>query len=278
MCRWIAYIGAPIKLSTLIVSPSHSLIRQGTHTKMSFDSCGSLLRTNGDGYGAGWYDGEDEQPCVVKGADPIWNSENFINICNHVKSALFMAHARLTTTGQVHRYNAHPFHYKNWLFQHNGEISDFPKIRRSLQMDIAPDLYPHLQGTTDSETFFLLALTYGLETNPKRALQKLVTRLRQAAKDHDTQGKLNLSCVMSDGQNLYTIRYSENAPANTQFYSHNTESLGDFSDDYETLPKHNTVFVSEPLDDLSDKWTEVPVNSFTHTYQGNSVIESLMDE
>jgi len=161
---------------------------QGTNTEMNFDKGGALLQTNGDGYGAGWY-GEEQQACVVKGKDPIWNNENFTNICRHTKSGLFMAHVRLTTTGKVHWENSHPFAYKNWVFQHNGEISDFPKIRRDLQFDIAPELYPELNGTTDSETFFLLALTYGLQDDPKRALQKLVERLQKVAIDHDTGGR-----------------------------------------------------------------------------------------
>lgn len=262
MCRWIAYKGSSIRLSDLIVSPEHSLVNQSRNAQMYFDKNGILMQTNGDGYGVGWYS-DLEEPCVIKGKDPIWNNQNLTNICNHVKSELFMAHVRLTTTGAVHRDNSHPFSYKNWLFQHNGEIGEFSKIRRELQIEIHPDLYTELSGTTDSETFFYLALTYGLENNPQNAMERLIKRLRKAAKDNGTNGILNLSCAMSDGQSLYTIRFGENVPhIHTQFYSTDSNCLEDFMTDSSSLPETSAMIVSEPLDKLSDKWEEVPKNSF----------------
>jgi glutamine amidotransferase len=36
---------------------------------------------------------------------------------------------------------------------HNGEIGGFTAIRRELAMAVAPELYPCIQGATDSEVF-----------------------------------------------------------------------------------------------------------------------------
>lgn len=276
MCRWIAYSGEPIELAKLVISPSHSLLEQGTDTELNFASDGQLLQTNGDGHGVGWYTKGINEPCVYKDKDPIWNDQNLKNVCRHTRSHLFMAHIRLTTTGSVHRENSHPFAYENWVFQHNGEISDFPKLRRALQMDIRPDLFHNLQGTTDSETFFYLALTYGLQTDPIGAIRKLITRLNEAGETFKTEGELNLSCAMSDGETLYTIRYGKNVKANTQFYSRNTECLSDFADNCLSLGTDSVLFVSEPLDSLSVNWTEVPENSFTRAKNGQVEIERLM--
>lgn len=273
MCRWIAYSGEKVKLEQYIISPAHSLLRQGTQAKMLQHPDGTMLNVNGDGYGAGWYS-EEDTPCVVKEEIPVWNSENFKNICHHTSSHLFMAHVRLTTTGEVHRENSHPFAYKNWLFQHNGYITDFHEVQRDLQMDIAPELYPCVRGTTDSETFFYLALTYGLEQNPKAAMEKLYNRLVEANKKRGG-GRFNLSCAFSDGHKLYTIRVADGVAPNTQFYSSNPKCLDDFEDNDTFLPEGSVLLVSEPLNDLSDKWTEVQDGSFVTIWGGEVAVQGL---
>ena len=233
---------------------------------------GAMLNVNGDGYGVGWYS-DEPTPCVVKGKDPIWNNDNLKNICHHTSASLFMAHVRLTTTGTAQRENSHPFSHENWLFQHNGFVSEFPSIRRALQMEIAPELYPHLKGTTDSETFFLLALTYGLKKHPKKAIEKLVERLKKAVEPQN-EGCFNLSCVMSDGEKLYTVRTSHNVTPHTQFYSTSPACMQDFTEDA-FLPKNSALVVSEPLNSLSDNWQEVPPGSFVTIAGGVVDVQAL---
>ena len=209
MCRWLAYSGRPIFLDTLVTQPDHSLVAQSLHSKLNVSPAGILLSTNGDGFGIGWYNKRPE-PGVFRDDKPAWHDENLKNLCYQVRSHIFFAHIRATTTGDVQRTNCHPFQFKNWLFQHNGHVSHFEQIRRELQLEIAPELYPFIRGTTDSETFFLLALTYGLMENPKIALQKMVRRVLVAVNRHGSDGVLNLSCALSDGNKLYTLRFSHN--------------------------------------------------------------------
>ena len=49
MCRWLAYSGPRILLSSLILAPENSLIRQSRAALQGASS------TNGDGFGIGWY-------------------------------------------------------------------------------------------------------------------------------------------------------------------------------------------------------------------------------
>lgn len=269
MCRWLAYSGRPIFLDTLVTQPSHSLVAQSLNSELNISPAGVLLSTNGDGFGIGWYNRRAE-PGVFRDDKPAWHDENLKNLCHQVESHIFFAHIRATTTGDVQRTNCHPFQFKNWLFQHNGHVSDFDKIRRELQLDIAPELYPYLRGTTDSETFFMLALTYGLQENPKLALQKMVERVLQALERVNPKGVLNLSCALSDGDRLYTLRFSHNEEAMTQFYSSDTECIQDFDDQFELMPQGSIVVVSEPLDKASDKWKPIPANTFA-TIEANQV-------
>ncbi len=279
MCRWISYIGEHIFMDQVVLFPSHSLVKQSFDTKMRFSRDGNVLNLNGDGFGVGWYS-EKQVPGLFKDEQPAWSSRNLSNLCEQVKAHICFAHIRASTTGAVQRSNCHPFKYKNWLFQHNGHVSDFDVIKQELHGDIAPDLYPRIKGSTDSETFFFLALTYGLQDNPKQALQKMVKRVQMAAEDAGTEGLLNLSCALSDGDSLYTLRYAEGEKPNTQFYSTNFNLCKTSDMDEKNCPTPNryVVVVSEPLDNLEGQWTEVPENSFTIIKDGFVRHETFMEE
>lgn len=280
MCRWIAYSGQPIFIEQLITLPEHSLVEQSLHTEMNFNSDGNLMNTNGDGFGIGWYS-ERSEPGLYKDETPAWSNNNLRELCRQIRSRIFFAHVRATTTGAVQRSNCHPFKYKNWLFQHNGDVSEFHKVRRDLQMDIAPELYPELKGTTDSETCFLLALTYGLQTNPKEALRRMVDRVQRAMVENDLDdGGLNLSCAMSDGQKIYTLRYAHKAKSKTQYYSSVSGWITDLDESAESMScsaENSVIVVSEPLDDYDNKWTEIPDNSFATIYDSTVTIEQFKE-
>lgn len=274
MCRWIAYSGKPITMDTLVTKPARSLIEQSLNSMLSFRPDGSVIATNGDGFGMGWY-GARPEPGLFKVPSPAWNNENISELCAQISSGLFMAHIRAASTGTIQRTNVHPFKYKNWLFQHNGYINEFEKVRRELQFAIAPELYPQLLGTTDSETIFLLALTYGLQENPKLAFETVIRRVAQACEQAGIAPDMIFSCAISDGKSLYTLRYSSTARLHSQYYSTHAECLKDLGEVNETMPTRSVVVVSEPLDQSGELWTEVPSNTFNRFANGKAEIEQL---
>jgi predicted glutamine amidotransferase len=275
MCRWIAYCGAPIFIEQIVTLPDHSLVAQSINAEMNFTSEGTLVSLNADGFGVGWY-GEKDEPGLFKDELPAWSNENLHEICKHTKASIFFAHVRARTTGVVQRSNCHPFKYKNWLFQHNGHIDSFEVLRQDLHRDIAPEFYAELSGTTDSETFFLLALTYGLMDDPKKALQKAVKRVRAAAEEKKTSGIINLSCTVSDGDKVWTIRYAEKEAPMTQFYSTGSDWISDESGEETIEQKKSVIIVSEPIDKLSKEWVEIPPNAFTTTTGNHIEIEDFL--
>lgn len=282
MCRWIAYSGQPIFIEQLITIPRHSLVEQSLNTEMNFRSDGSLMSTNGDGFGIGWY-GERNQPGLFRDEKPAWSNENLRELCKQIRSRIFMAHVRATTTGAVQLSNCHPFKYKTWLFQHNGDVSHFDVIRRDLQMDIAPEYYNELKGTTDSETFFLLALSYGLQENPKAGLEKMVRRVYRALVENGLkdEGHLSLSCALSDGRKLHTLRFAHNVKSKSQFYSSKSGWIDEVRKELRGtsyFPEENIVVVSEPLDGYCDKWEEVPDNAFATIYHSDVEIETFLEQ
>ena len=161
MCRWLAYSGSPVLVEELLYGPKNSLVVQSLHSQMGAEE------TNGDGFGVGWY-GERESPAIFHSIEPAWNDRNLRELSGHLKSRLVFAHIRASTGSPVQQTNCHPFRHGNWLWMHNGLISDFLAVKRDLVLAIDPSLYPEIEGTTDSEVLFHIALTFGLEDDPPR--------------------------------------------------------------------------------------------------------------
>lgn len=274
MCRWIAYTGKPIYMDMLVTRPEHSLVAQSLDTKMRYKPDGSILAINGDGFGIGWY-GKKQEPGLYKVSDPAWSNENIHAICAQTESGLFMAHIREVTTGEVQRSNTHPFKYENWLFQHNGRVNGFDAIRRELEFDISPELYPAVKGNTDSEVFFFLALTYGLQQNPKAAIEKTIARFERACEEKKLPVEITMSLAFSDGETLYTTRYAKGIESNSQYYSTHANCMKEINSDFAKIPSDGIVVVSEPLDYSYEYWEEMPTSSFSSITNGAINIEKL---
>jgi predicted glutamine amidotransferase len=67
---------------------------------------------------------------------------------------------------------------------HNGLLRDFPVVKRDLALAVDPDLYPQIEGSTDSELLFFLALTFGLEDDPLHAVERAVGLVEATGRRH----------------------------------------------------------------------------------------------
>lgn len=278
MCRFVAYSGPPIYLEELIVKPSRSLLVQSRFARENYvvDIDGlpdGAYPTNGDGFGIGWY-GEREEPGVYRELRPAWADENLLHLSAHIKSGLFMAHLRAAYHGIVQRTNSHPFAYRNWLFQHNGEISHFERLKRSLQFKLREDLFPLIRGTTDSETAFFLAITLGLETEPKQAMEAMVGEVEAERQKAGITQPVRFTCSMTDGKSVYALRYSSDRSSKSLYVNHDRGGMQELMGD-ETPLRSAHIVLSEPLDDCSENWKEVPESSWVTVRKGHLDIESF---
>ncbi|QDT43689.1 Amidohydrolase EgtC [Gimesia alba] len=271
MCRWLAYSGPSLKLSTLLTRPSHSLIDQSRHATHNIESL------NGDGFGVGWY-GEDPTPGVYRDTHPAWNDENFRHLSEHIQSGLFLAHVRASTGTAVQNTNCHPFTFENWLFQHNGSVPGFRSLRRALLFDVDPELFPFIQGSTDSEILFFLALTFGLRDDAPQALARMIGHVERARQSAGIEAPLFFSACTTDGQSLWAVRYSSNNQSRTLYHSSHLHALHDLDGTYGSLPADATIVVSEPLDDLTENWEEVPESSLLTVAQGAVSVSVFVPE
>ncbi|KOG44677.1 glutamine amidotransferase [Streptomyces virginiae] len=260
MCRWLAYSGTPLLLETILYKPAHSLIDQSLHSKMGVET------TNGDGFGVGWYTEEHTgTPALLREIGPAWNNRNLREIADHVRSPLFFAHIRASTGTAVQQTNCHPFRHGRWMFMHNGAIAEFHRMRRELTLLIDPTLYPNVEGTTDSEVMFHLALTYGLEEDPPGAVARMTGVVERIGREHGVEYPIQMTLAISDGERLWAFRYSSQGASRTLFYSSRVDALRRLHPDMAFLQEvsdETRLVVSEPLGDLPGAWNEVPESTY----------------
>jgi glutamine amidotransferase len=261
MCRWLAYSGTPLFLEDLLFKPKHSLIDQ------SLSAYAGETTTNGDGFGMGWY-GNRVFPGVYRDTQPAWNDDNLRHLAAQIESPLFLAHVRAATGTPVQQTNCHPFRHGRWLFVHNGSIREFRSLRRDLTLAVAPELFPYIEGTTDSEIMFFLALTFGLEEDVVGGVERMAGYVEEVAERHGIENPLQMTLGITDGRCLYAFRYSTEGRSRTLFHSRSMEALQELHPDLGDLSHDIRVVVSEPFSDLTDLWLEIPESTVMTVEKG----------
>jgi predicted glutamine amidotransferase len=254
MCRWMAWLGQPVLIDELLFKSPHGIVDQSLHSRMGAEP------TNGDGFGLGWY-GTGDGPGVYRSVSPAWGDPNLRELAAHVESPLFLAHVRAAIGSPVQETNCHPFRHGHWLFVHNGFIADFHVLRRDLMLAIDPDLFAAVEGSTDSEVVFHLALTFGLEEDPIRALELTVGLIEETAGRHGTTDPVQATFGVSDGTKLWAVRYASGGSARSLFASNDVQAIQHLYPDNERLQRasaNDRLIVSEPFSDLPGVWQEIP--------------------
>jgi glutamine amidotransferase len=254
MCRWLAYSGSPIRLEELLVKRDRSLIDQSLHSRLG------ATTTNGDGFGVGWYD-DSGAPRLYRSTHPAWNDRNLRELAAGVSSPLFFAHIRASTGTAIQETNTHPFRHGRWLWMHNGLIHEFPRLRRELLLAVDESLYPEIEGTTDSEAMFFLALTFGLEDDPIGAVEKMVGFVEETGRKHGVADPLQMTVATTDGTTVWAFRYASAGEPRSLWFSTRADMLKAVHPDLAelaALSDETRVVVSEPLGDLEGAWNEVP--------------------
>ena len=254
MCRWLAYSGSPIRLEELLVKRDRSLIDQSLH------SCQGATPTNGDGFGVGWYE-PGEGPRVYRSTHPAWNDRNLRELAAGISSPLFFAHIRASTGTAIQETNTHPFRYANRLWMHNGLIRDFHLVKRELQSAVDDAYFGSIEGTTDSETMFYLALTFGLEDDPVAGVERMVGFVEETGRAHGIEHPIQMTVATTDGETIWAFRYSSEHDSRSLYFSTRMDALKTLypeSAEFQRLSDETRVVVSEPLGDLPGAWQEAP--------------------
>jgi predicted glutamine amidotransferase len=271
MCRWMAYSGDPILAEDVLFRPVHSLIDQSLHSRMG------ATTTNGDGFGIGWY-GDGPRPALFKDIEPAWNDQNLRELAAQIRTPVLFAHIRASTGTPVQRSNCHPFRHDQWLWMHNGAIRGFHEIKRDLLMAVDPSLFPDIEGSTDSEALFFLALTFGLKDDPFGGVERAVGYVEKVGHQAGVEYPIQMTVATTDGESVWAFRYSSEGQSRSLFFSTAVSAIRELHPEVEMLQRlsdETRIVVSEPLGDLSGAWNEVPESSAGVVRPGTDELRSF---
>jgi predicted glutamine amidotransferase len=264
MCRWLAYSGSPVSLEDLLFKPANSLVVQSRHSRLGVET------TNGDGFGVGWY-GTRPTPGLFRSTEPAWNDRNLHELALQASPGYVFAHIRATTGTAVQQTNCHPFRHGQWLWMHNGLIRDFLTLKRDLTLAVEPGLFPLIEGSTDSELFYYLALTFGLEQDPPAAVAAAVGLIEEAGRRHGVENPIQMTVATTDGRTTWAFRYSSEGRSRSLFHSADVSALRAQYPDHvllQEVSESSRMVVSEPLGDLQGAWREVPESTCVVVHGG----------
>ena len=255
MCRHLAYLGPPVELARLVLTPSHGLYEQSWAPRRQTHGV-----VNADGFGLGWYPsgpgageaadvGGGAQPARYRRAVPIWTDPNVPELARAIRSHAVIAAVRSATAGTGQEETAPaPLRHGRFLFSHNGAIPDWTR----LPADVAPvlgavdpaDLLT-LEARTDSALLWLLICR---ELRRGAAPEEALSTVLHAVVGVRPAARLNL--LLTDGKTLIASRFGD-----TLWYRVGAGSILVASEPDDERPE-----IADPSDsfDTSDAWREVP--------------------
>ncbi|MCX5386932.1 ergothioneine biosynthesis protein EgtC [Streptomyces sp. NBC_00083] len=229
MCRHIAYVGAPLALEELLVRPEHGLYRQSWAPRRQ-----RYGTVNADGFGVGWYAGDDPAPARYRRTGPIWSDPNFADLARVVRTGALLAAVRdATEPGADGEAAAAPFSAGRLLFSHNGAVREWPRSAAPLAERLPARALLGLEARCDSALVWALVLHRLDRGDPAgEAMADTVADVAAAAPG----SRLNL--LLTDGETITATTWGD-----TLWFRH--------------TPGRSTVVASEPYDDDAH-WREVP--------------------
>lgn len=236
MCRFLAYLGPPTSLASLLSAPPHSLVHQSYAPRHQAHG-----RVNADGFGVGWYDkAVRAEPARYRSDRPIWSDRSLASMAGLVHAGAVLAAVRdATPPAAVEESGSPPFASGPWLFAHNGAVAGFADgAGAALRQRISVSRQAGIEGASDSEVVFALvldALDAGAAPGP--ALSEAVGVVESIA-----PARLNL--VLTDGEQIVASAWGDTL----------------FVLDHAGLGRgagRATVVASEPYDDDAH-WVSLP--------------------
>ncbi|MFQ5743902.1 MAG: class II glutamine amidotransferase [Acidobacteriota bacterium] len=216
MCRFVLYLGDPIRLSSLITDPDNSLIHQSFHSHERREPL------NGDGFGLTWYPPDaNGEPALFRSISPAWNNRNLRELARITTSHCVLAHVRAASQGSVCEPNCHPFKWRSYAFMHNGNVGGFQGWKRHLIEALSDEAFATIEGNTDSEHLFALLIDEIRATSDAdsgtalgRAMERTLNKLLTMSKRFGG-GACYLNLAVSDGRSAVVTRCTTEEKAAT---------------------------------------------------------------
>lgn len=215
MCRALAYLGPPLRLSDVLYTTDNALVTQTYDPQQ-------LHMLNLAGFGlAAWVPDEDDTagPLLYRNTLVPFYDANLASLSKVVRARCLLAHVRglaYRTDAGFGPDNLHPFLFpqRRLALAHNGDLAGFDRMRAALSRQVAPELAVRVRGTTDSEWIHAVLSTVLDGGDPPDAdalldgIEATIRVLREVRAAHgiDTSSSMNL--FLSDGERVAVVRYT----------------------------------------------------------------------
>ncbi|MGI8758874.1 MAG: ergothioneine biosynthesis protein EgtC [Acidimicrobiales bacterium] len=253
MCRFLAYLGPPVTVESLLFRPEHSLVRQSYAPRHQRHG-----RVNADGFGVGWYDrSQRPEPARYRSDRPIWSDRSLASMAGLIRSSAVLAAIRdATPPAAVEESGSPPFASGPWLFAHNGAVEGFDAgAGAALRATLTPRRSAEVEGASDSAVVFALVLdALDAGADPAAALASAVTGVETLA-----PSRLNL--VLTDGATVVAT-----ACGDSLFVLADAGTAADTG--------AGAVVASEPYDD-DPRWAPVADRSLVVAEAGGVTVSDL---
>ena len=144
MCRWLAYTGDPVLLDELLYKPKYSLIVQSLHSRLGAET------NNGDGFGVGWYGAQ----LHARGSSVASNPPGTTATCGSWPCTWPPRWCWPTSAPPAPRRSSRRTAIPSGTAAGSGcttgPLRDFPAVKGTCALAVDPELYPHIEGSTDS--------------------------------------------------------------------------------------------------------------------------------
>jgi glutamine amidotransferase len=140
-------------------------------------------------------------------------------------------------------------------------VASYEHLRHDLILAVGPQLFENVEGTTDSELLFHLALKFGLEEDVIGAFEQTAGFVEELGRSRGVDEPLQMTVGVSDGERLYAVRYASGPAVNSLYVTRDARdvrALCPTDERVQQLSDAAHAIVSEPLDDLPELWIEVP--------------------
>lgn len=216
MCKIAAYLGRPLRLSTIIDEAPHGLNDQSWNARFMSDSS-----VAGDGWGMGWFCPETgPAPGLYKSVLPLWSDQNKA-IGRAIVSSSFVGHIRYASANLETCFLNTPLYVlDDHLWTINGELDPWPgPLSMALRERLDPDHEADLRSVTDAELLGALWRTCFRRGQSADAGAALREALRQARDLVLAQrGHLKANVIIASATEIVAARYAEPVGANTLYY------------------------------------------------------------
>ena len=221
-------LGLPGHARHLLYKPEHSLIDQSLHSKMGAET------TNGDGFGVGWYGDRRHARRLPQRRARLERPQPARYGAAHRVAARVRPHPRVDRHGRAAD-ELPPLPARTLALDAQRLIRDFHEVKRDLVLAVDPSLYPSIEGSTDTEVFFHLALSFGLEDDPPAAVEAR-GRADRGGRPEARRRAPDPDDGRDDGRrDVWAFRYSSERDSRSLFYSTDVPTLRELHPELEIL-------------------------------------------